>query len=134
MKLNFILTTILCLTVIHLSAQPLEGIWHSADHKQVIDFTKDGRYKIFGKNFVKYGRYKLKGAKIYFKEIGDVEALKLDFSKKDKKVFNLIKEDGQKITFKYFDESSLTHEEFARALKLYYIRDVAYGVDVAKNE
>jgi hypothetical protein len=108
---------------IGLEAQSLVGIWHCQSKKECIDFTPDGRFKIFSDKYVKYGRYKVEENKLYLKEIGAENPVSFNLTSSSKAQFILSDDQKNSKRFIYFGKTKMCQKEFQKAIAIYYQRD-----------
>jgi hypothetical protein len=118
----FVLVFVLLGSIV-LEAQSLVGIWHCQSKKECIDFTPDGRFKIFSDKYVKYGRYKVENNKLHLKEIGAENHVSFNLTSSSKAHFILSDDQNNKKRFTYFDQTKMCQKEFKRAIAIYFQRD-----------
>lgn len=118
----FVLTLVL-LGGFSLDAQSMAGIWHCPSKKECIDFTADGRFKIFSDKYVRYGRYKIENNKLYLKEIGSEASISFNLLANSDAHFIISDDQENKKRFTYFDQTKMSHKEFQKAIAIYYHRD-----------
>jgi len=106
-----------------LHAQSLAGIWHCQAKKECIDFTPDGRFKIFSDKFVRYGRYMIDEDRLYLKEIGSLDAKTFRLLRVSDDRFIIADEQNHKKQFHLFDRSKMSQAEFKKAITIYFHRD-----------
>ncbi len=122
MKYSLFVFVIFFVGVAGLQAQSLTGIWHCKANNECIDFTVDGRFKIFSDKYVRYGRYKIENNRLYLKEIGLEEAVPFEVVS-DSDAHFVLSDGKTKRKFIYFDQTKMSHKEFQKAIAIYYHRD-----------
>lgn len=123
MKHFLIVLTLVLFGSFHLDAQALTGIWHCQSKKECIDFTTDGRFKIFSDKYVRYGRYKIDKNKLFLKEIGAEEPISFNLVANSDAHFVISDGQENKKQFIYFDQTKMSQKEFQKAIAIYYHRD-----------
>ncbi len=108
---------------LNLDAQSLTGIWHCQSKKECIDFTPDGRFKIFSDKYVRYGRYRVTKNKLYLKEIGNENSVSFNLIASSTAHFVIADDRKNKKRFLYFDQTKMSQKEFQKAIAIYYQRD-----------
>lgn len=111
------------LASLQVNGQSLTGIWHCKSQKECIDFTPDGRFKIFSDKFVRYGRYKVENNKLFLKEIGSEESVSFNLLASSNAHFVVADDQENKKRFIYFDQTKMSQKEFQKAIAIYYHRD-----------
>jgi len=123
MKNLLLVLTLALLGTLSVNAQSLTGIWHCQSKKECIDFTPDGRFKIFSDKYVRYGRYKVDNNRLYLKEIGTEESTSFNLVANTGVHFVIADDQNNKKRFLFFDQTKMSQKEFQKAIAIYYQRD-----------